>query len=104
MYKKPPDEERTNEYPDIIYPAQRRHRRASNSKQSSSKRPSNTYYADEHPEIPRVKRASLQVDKEPAASSHIAEFIQDVGDEEEDISEKITITDKQKVATYRRPS
>ena len=104
MYKKPPDEERTNEYPDIIYPAQRRHRRASNSKQSSRKQPPNTFYADEHPEIPRVKRASLQIDKEPATSSYVAGFIQDVSDEEEDISEKITRTDKQKAVAYRRSS
>ncbi len=104
MYKKPPDEERTNEYPDIIYPAQRRHRRASDSKQSSSNQPSNTFYADEHPEIPKVKRASLQTDKEPATSSHVAGFIQDVDDEEEDISEKITRTDKQRAVTYRHSS
>ena len=102
MYKKPPDEERTNEYPDITYPAQRRKHLASTSKHSPQKHSSNTFYADEHPEIPRVKRASLQVDEEPAAPSHIEGLFEEVGDEEEGISEKITRTDKQKATTYRR--
>src|SRR5574337_54017 len=51
MYKKPPEEERTNEYPDIVYPAHRRKRLASTSKPSPQKHSSNTFYADEHPEI-----------------------------------------------------
>ena len=104
MYKKPPDEERTNEYPDIIYPAHRRKRLASTSKQAPNKSSSNTFYADEHPEIPRVKRASLQLDKEPATSSHAAGFLQNVDDEEEVVSEKITRIDKQKAVTHRRSS
>ena len=51
MYKKPPDEDRTREYTEITYPAQRRKRLAASRKQSSD-----TFYADEHPEVPIVRR------------------------------------------------
>lgn len=104
MYKKPPDEERTSEYQDIVYPAHRRRHKASTSKQSPTKQSSNTFYADEHPEIPRVRRASLQLDQEQVKSSHVAGFIEDVEDEEDDSSETITRTDKVKVTTHRRSS
>jgi D-alanyl-D-alanine carboxypeptidase len=97
MYKKPPDEERTSEYPEITYPAQRRKRQASTSKQSS-----NTFY-DEHPEIPRVRRASLHLDKQASNPSPGSEFGQDVGDDEDDINQNITRTDKLN-ATANRPS
>ena len=101
MYKKPPDEERTSEYPEITYPAQRRKRPVSTSKQGSKKQQSDTFYADEHPEIPRVRRASLHLEEQPSTSSRKSEFIQDVGDEDS-ISEQITRTDKVKATAHRR--
>lgn len=103
MYKKPPDEDRTIEYPEITYPAQRRKRSVSSHKQSLHKEPRDAFYADEHPEIPRVRRASLHDDGHPSTSSHRQEFIQDVEDED-DVSEQITRTDKVKATTKRRSS
>ena len=55
MYKTPPADDDQRELPEITYPIQRR-RRAAASKQPAS--PSD-YLADERPEIPRIKRASL---------------------------------------------
>jgi D-alanyl-D-alanine carboxypeptidase len=104
MYKKPPDEERTSEYPDIIYPAQRRKRQASNYKPSSHKQHSSTFHEDEHPEIPRVRRASLSFDKQPTNPSPGSDLIQDVVDEEDIISQNITRTDKIKVKAKQRSS
>src|SRR5215469_17363469 len=72
MYKKPPDEDRTREYPEITYPAQRRKRPVATHKQ-----PSETFYADEHPEIPRVRRASLNLDQQPTRPSPGSESIQE---------------------------
>src|SRR5436305_8137518 len=71
MYKKPPDEDRTREYPEITYPAQRRKR-----SDATYKQPSNAFHADEHPEIPKVRRASLNLDKQPTNPSPGSEFIQ----------------------------
>ena len=100
MYKKPPDEERTSEYPDITYPAQRRKRQASIHKQSS-----NAFYIDEHPEIPRVRRASLNLHKQPTNPSPGSEFIQDVGgDDEDDINQNSSRTNQIKVTANRRSS
>ena len=96
MYKKPLDEDRTPEYTEITYPAQRRKRLA-----ASHKHPSDTFYADEHPEIPRVRRASLHLDEQPSTHSHTSEFIQDVSDQDS-ISEQITRTDKVKATAHRR--
>ncbi len=59
MYKKPPEDEEQREYPEFTYPAQRRRRPVVTKKQ-----PSYGFYADEHPEIPQVKRASLYLDKQ----------------------------------------
>ena len=61
MYKKPPDEDQTRESPEITYPAQKRKRQVTSNKQ---KQLSNDFYADEHPEIPRVRRASLNIDQQ----------------------------------------
>ena len=97
MYKKPPDEERTTDYPEITYPAQRRKRPVSSSRQSPKNQRSDAFYADEHPEIPRVRRASLQ----PSSPSRTSECIQDVGDQDS-ISEQITRTDKVKATAHRR--
>ncbi len=99
MYKKPPDEDRTLEYPEITYPAQRRRRPAATYKQ-----PSNAFHVDEHPEIPRVRRASLNLDKQPTNPSPGSEFIQDVDDDEDVISQNITRTDKIAVTANRRSS
>ncbi len=96
MYKKPPDEDRTREYTEITYPAQRRKRLVASHEQSSD-----TFYADEHPEIPRVRRASLHLDEQASTPSSKSEFIQDVGDEDI-ISEQITRTDKVKATANRR--
>jgi D-alanyl-D-alanine carboxypeptidase len=104
MYKKPPDEERTSEYPDITYPAQRRKRHVSTYKQSSNKQPSDAFYVDEHPEIPRVRRASLHLDKKPTNSGPGSEFIQDVGDDEDDIKQNSARTHQIKVTAKRRSS
>jgi D-alanyl-D-alanine carboxypeptidase len=102
MYKKPPDEERTSsEYSEITYPAQRRKRSVPTSKQGPKKRSSDAFYADEHPEIPKVRRASRQLDKQPSTPSHRSDFFQDVGDEDI-ISEQITRTDKVKATANRR--
>jgi D-alanyl-D-alanine carboxypeptidase len=102
MYKKPPDEEPTSEYPDITHPAQRRRRQASAYKQSSNREPSNAFL-DEHPEIPRVRRASLHHDKQPTNPSPGSEIIQDVGDED-DIFQNNTRTDQIKDKANRRSS
>ena len=101
MYKKPPDEERTSEYPEITYPAQRRKRPVSTHKQGPKKNSSDTFYADEHPEIPRVRRASRHLNESPSTPSRRSGFIQDVGDEDS-ISEQITRTDKVKASAHRR--
>ena len=99
MYKKPPDEDRTLEYPEITYPAQRRKHPVATYKQ-----PSNAFHPDEHPEIPRVRRASLNLDKQPTNPSPGSEFIQDVDDDEDVISQNITRTDKIAVTANRRSS
>ena len=55
MYKTPPADDEKHEQPEITNPTQRR-RRATAPKQSA---PPPDYYAEEHPEIPRIRRASL---------------------------------------------
>jgi D-alanyl-D-alanine carboxypeptidase len=97
MYKKPPDEDHTREYPEFTYPAQRRKRPVATYKQ-----PSNGFYADEHPEVPRVKRASLNLDKQQHQHSSRPAFIEEM-DEDEDIkSPNVTRTDKISVMANRR--
>src|SRR6266699_2664404 len=81
MYKKPPDEDHTLEYPEFTYPAQRRKRPAATNKQSS-----NGFRADEHPEIPRVRRASLNLDKQ---QNHHSSRSASVEEADEDESESI---------------
>src|SRR5690242_14854130 len=55
MYKTPPLDDDQDELPEITYPIQRR-KRATIPKRPA---PSTDYLADERPEIPRIKRASL---------------------------------------------
>lgn len=64
MYKKPPEDEEQHEYPESTHPARKRRH-----PDTAYKRPSNGYYADEHPEIPRVRRASLYHDKQNSQRS-----------------------------------
>lgn len=78
MYKKPPEDEEKREYPEFTYPAQRRRRPVVTHKQ-----PSNGFYADEHPEIPQVKRASLYLDKQEHQRSSRPALVEEV-DEDED--------------------
>jgi D-alanyl-D-alanine carboxypeptidase len=99
MYKKPPDEDRTREYPEFTYPAQRRKRPVATYKQ-----PSNAFHADEHPEIPRARRASLNIDKPPTTPSSRSELIHDVDDDEDVISQDVTRTDKITVTANQRSS
>jgi D-alanyl-D-alanine carboxypeptidase len=73
MYKKPPDDEEQREYPEFIYPAQKRRRPV-----VSLKQPSYGFYADEHPEIPRVKRASLYLDEQEDRRSSRPVPVEDV--------------------------
>jgi D-alanyl-D-alanine carboxypeptidase len=99
MFKKPPDEDRTREYPEFTYPAQRRKRPSATYKQ-----PSNAFYADEHPEIPRVKRASLNIDKQQNTPSSRPAFIEDVDEDEDATSPNVTRTGKITVTANRRSS
>ena len=62
MYKTPPADDEQHELPEITYPVQRR-RRATMPKQSA---PPPDYYAEEHPEIPRIRRASLRLKPQDA--------------------------------------
>jgi D-alanyl-D-alanine carboxypeptidase len=78
MYKKPPEDEEQREYPEFTYPAQRRR-----SPVVTNKQPSNGFYADEHPEIPRVKRASLYLDKQENQRSSRPALVEEI-DEDED--------------------
>lgn len=94
MYKKPPDEDRTSEYPEITYPAQRRKHPVATRKQ-----PSKAFHADEHPEIPRVRRASLQHAKQPIPPTPGRGFIQDIDDDEDGSIQKISRKDKEKGST-----
>src|SRR6266852_9701792 len=99
MYKKPPDEDHTREYPEFTYPAQRRKRPVATYKQ-----PSNGFHADEHPEIPRVKRASLNLDKQQNQHSSRPAFKEDMDDDEDVNSTNITRTGKITVTANRRSS
>ena len=99
MYKKPPDEDQTREYPEFTYPAQRRKRPVATYKQ-----PSNGFYADEHPEIPRVKRASLNLDKQQNQHSSRPAIKEDMDEDEDVNSPNITRTGKITVTANRRSS
>jgi hypothetical protein len=99
MYKKPPDEDQTREYPEFTYPAQRRKRPVATYKQ-----PSNGFYADEHPEIPRVKRASLNLGKQQNQHSSRPAFKEDMDEDEDVNSPNITRTGKITVTANRHSS
>ncbi|HEX9131912.1 MAG TPA: serine hydrolase, partial [Ktedonobacteraceae bacterium] len=77
MYKKPPEDDEQHEYPEFTYPAQRRRRPVATKKQ-----PSNGFYADEHPEIPRVRRASLHLDEQQNQRSSRPALVEEVEDDE----------------------
>jgi D-alanyl-D-alanine carboxypeptidase len=99
MYKKPPDEDRPREYPEITYPAQRRKRPVATHKQ-----PPDDFYADEHPEIPRVRRASLNLDQQPTRTSPGSEHMQEEEVDQDTIDQNITRTNKIAVKENRRSS
>jgi D-alanyl-D-alanine carboxypeptidase len=101
MYKKPPDDEEQREYPEFTYPAQRRRRSV-----VSIKQPSNSFYADEHPEIPRIKRASLSLDQKEQQRSSWSAVVEEVdGDEDAPVRKpKASETGKIMVAQNRRPA
>src|SRR5579864_5370108 len=64
MYKKPPEDEEPHKYTEFTYPARKRRRPG-----TMYRRPSNGSYADEHPEIPRARRASLYPAKQNSQRS-----------------------------------
>src|SRR5713101_9089369 len=64
MYKKPPEDEEQHKYTEFTYPARKRRHPG-----TTYRRPSNGSYADEHPEIPRARRASLYPDKQNSERS-----------------------------------
>jgi len=101
MYKKPPADDEQREYPEFTYPARRRRRKATTNKQ-----PSIGYHSDEHPEIPKIRRASLYLDEQnpqrsswPALDEEIHE-----NEDEQDRPPKAPDTSKIMVAVNRRSS
>src|SRR5215469_2976985 len=53
MYKKPPEDDEPREYPEFTYPARRRRQAV------TPKPPPLRHHTGEHPEVPKVRRASL---------------------------------------------
>src|SRR5260221_641463 len=53
MYKKPPEDDEPREYPEFTYPARRRRQAI------TPQQPPVCHRTDEHPEVPKVRRASL---------------------------------------------
>ena len=99
MYKKPPDEDHTREYPEFTYPAQRRKHPVATNKQ-----PSNGFHADEHPEIPQVRRASLNLEKQQNQHSSRPTFLKNVDDDEDVKSPNVTRKGSITVTVNRRSS
>src|SRR5260370_30014563 len=64
MYKKPREDEEQHKYPEFTYAGRKRRDTG-----YTYRRLSNGYYADEHPEIPRARRASLYSDKQNSQRS-----------------------------------
>lgn len=93
MYKKPPDEDRTRQQTEFTYPASRRKRQIANSKKYS-----HDFYADEHPEVPRVRRASLNDDTKQSTLSPKIAFIEDVDNSLDIKRPDVTRTDKSKLS------
>ncbi len=77
MFKKPPEDDEPREYQEITYPAQRRRRPV-----ATYKHPSHGFYADEHPEIPRVRRASLNLDKQQNQHSSRSASVEEADEDE----------------------
>jgi D-alanyl-D-alanine carboxypeptidase len=77
MYKKPPEDDEPREYQAITYPAKRRRRPV-----ATYKHPSDGFYADEHPEIPRVRRASLNLDKQQNQHSSRSASVEETDEDE----------------------
>jgi D-alanyl-D-alanine carboxypeptidase len=101
MYKKPPEDEEQREYPEIIYPAQKRRRPV-----VTKKPPSYGFHADEHPEIPQVKRASLYLEKQEDQRSSRAAPVEEVDEYEDEpvIDQKAAQTGEIIVTPYRHLS
>ncbi len=101
MYKKPPEDEEQREYPEFTYPAQRRRRPVATNKQ-----PSNGFYADEHPEIPRVRRASLHLDEQQNQRSSRPALVEEMEEDEDELvkNPKAAQTGKIMVTPNRRSS
>src|SRR3989442_6040392 len=76
MYKKPPEDEEQREYPEFTYPAQRGRRPVAPNTQIHK-----GFNADEHPEIPRVRRASLHLDEQQHQRSSRPALVEDDEDE-----------------------
>ena len=57
MYKKPPEDDEPREYPEFTYPARRRRQAI------TPQQPPVRHRTGEHPEVPKVRRASLYYDK-----------------------------------------
>src|SRR5438132_5832144 len=53
MYKKPPEDDQPHEYPEFTYPARRRRQAI------TPQQPPVRHRTGEHPEVPKVRRASL---------------------------------------------
>src|SRR5260370_9415788 len=53
MYKKPPEDDEPHEYPEFTYPARRRRQAI------TPQQPPVRHSTGEHPEVPKVRRASL---------------------------------------------
>ena len=58
MYKKPPEDDESREYSEFTYPVRQRRRAA------APQQPPVRYRTDEHPEVPKIRRASLYHDQQ----------------------------------------
>ncbi len=58
MYKKPPEDDESREYSEFTYPVRQRRRAP------APQRPPVRYRTDEHPEVPKIRRASLNHDQQ----------------------------------------
>ena len=79
MYKKPPEDEEQHEYPEFTYPAQRRRRAVAPNTHINK-----GFYADEHPEIPRVRRASLHLDEQQYQRPSRPALVEEVEEDEDE--------------------
>src|SRR5437763_10102075 len=86
MHKPPPQEDEQTEYSPL-----RRRRQV-----AQPRRPPMEYSPDEHPEIPRIRRASLYLDQQPPPDP-----VEPVEDEEDEAEAS---ADEAKAAGSRRPA